>query len=79
MKNDINAQVKHVVSKKLGVEESKVKETSNLADDLGADSLDTVELVIELEEEFACEIPDEVAENIKTIQDIINYLKENVK
>lgn len=79
MKNDINTQVKHVIAKKLGVEESKIKETSNLADDLGADSLDTVELIIELEEEFAIEIPDEVGENIKTVQDIINYLKENVK
>lgn len=78
-KDNISNRVKHIVAKYLGVEEEKVKESSDLADDLGADSLDTVELILQIEEEFAVEIPDEVGENIKTVKDIINYLKENLK
>ena len=60
-------------------EKVKVTESSSFIDDLGADSLDTVELVMAFEEQFECEIPDDVAEKILTIQDAINYLEENQK
>lgn len=77
MKEDnISNRVKHIIAKYLDVEEEKVKESSDLVDDLGADSLDTVELILQIEEEFAVEIPDEVGENIKTVQDIISFLKK---
>ena len=77
MKQDIKKTVKHIIAKHLGIEEKKVKDSSNLSDDLGADSLDVVELVMAVETEFDIEIPDRVIENIKTVQDIITYLKEN--
>lgn len=77
MKKDINKIVKHIISRHLGVEESKIKEVSNLTDDLGADSLDTIELVMAFEEEFDKEIPDKVAENFRTVQDIIDYLQKS--
>lgn len=77
MKKDINKTVKQIISKHLGVEESKIKENSNLTEDLGADSLDIVELVIAVESKFDVEIPDRIMENIRTVQDIITYLKEN--
>ena len=63
----------------LGVEEETVTPEASFVDDLGADSLDTVELVMAFEEEFGCEIPDEDAEKIRTVGDAINYLKEHVK
>ena len=68
-----------IVVEHLGVEKDKVTESSSFIDDLGADSLDTVELVMAFEEQFECEIPDDVAEKILTIQDAINYLEENQK
>lgn len=77
MKKDINKTVKQIISKHLGVEESKIKENSNLTEDLGADSLDIVELVIAVESKFDVEIPDRIMENMRTVQDIITYLKEN--
>ena len=77
MKQDINKRVKHIIAKHLGIDESKVKNNSDLADDLGADSLDTVELVMAFEENFNKEIPDKVAEKLKTVQDIIDYLQKN--
>lgn len=77
MNKDTDKIVKHIIAKHLGIEEKKVKDSSNLSDDLGADSLDILELVMAVETEFDIEIPDRVIENIKTVQDIIIYLKEN--
>ena len=70
-------RVKKVVIEQLNVEEEQVKPEANFQQDLGADSLDTVELVMALEEEFGCEIPDEDAEKIATIQDAVNYVERN--
>ncbi|MBD75204.1 MAG: acyl carrier protein [Rickettsiales bacterium] len=77
--SEIAEKVKNIVVEHLGVEKDKVTESSSFIDDLGADSLDTVELVMAFEEQFECEIPDDVAEKILTIQDAINYLEENQK
>lgn len=72
-------KVKKVVVEQLGVSESEVKRESSFVDDLGADSLDTVELVMALEEAFSTEIPDEDAEKIKTIGDTVNYIMSHAK
>ena len=72
--SDVADRVKKIVLEHLGVEESKVVENASFIDDLGADSLDTVELVMAFEEEFGCEIPDEEAEKILTIKDAINFI-----
>lgn len=75
--SDIAERVKKIVVKNLGVEDSKVTEGASFIDDLGADSLDTVELVMAFEEEFHVEIPDDAAEKIQTVGDAINFIKEN--
>ena len=75
--SDIETRVKNVVIEQLGVEESEVTNASSFVDDLGADSLDTVELVMALEEEFGTEIPDEEAEKITTVQLAIDYVNNN--
>ena len=75
--SDISEKVKKIVVEHLGVEESKVNDSASFIDDLGADSLDTVELVMAFEEEFECEIPDDVAEKILTIGDAIKYIENN--
>src|SRR5215510_11445322 len=75
--SDTKERVKKIVVEHLGVDESKVTEDASFVDDLGADSLDTVELVMAFEEEFGCEIPDEAAEKILTIKDAINYIEEH--
>jgi len=72
---NLEARVKKVIAEKLGVEESTIKNEASFVDDLGADSLDTVELVMALEEEFNCQIPDEDAEKITTVQQAIDYVK----
>ena len=72
--DDVAERVKKIVVEHLGVEESKVTDTASFIDDLGADSLDTVELVMAFEEEFNCEIPDDAAEKILTIKDAIDYI-----
>ena len=72
--DDVAERVKKIVVEHLGVEESKVTKTASFIDDLGADSLDTVELVMAFEEEFNCEIPDDAAEKILTIKDAIDYI-----
>jgi acyl carrier protein len=72
-------EVKKVVVEQLGVSESEVTKEASYVDDLGADSLDTVELVMALEEAFGLEIPDEEAEKIKTVNDTINYVKAHAK
>lgn len=71
-------RVKKIVIEHLGVDQDKVTESSNFIDDLGADSLDTVELVMAFEEEFGCEIPDEAAENISTVKDAIGYIEQHI-
>jgi acyl carrier protein len=75
--SDIAARVKKIVVEHLGVEEAKVQPEANFIDDLGADSLDTVELVMAFEEEFGVEIPDEAAEKIQTVQDAITYIQQH--
>ena len=76
--SNIDERVKSVVVKQLGVKEEDVKNESKFIDDLGADSLDTVELVMGLEEEFDTEIPDEEAEKITTVQQAIEYVNKNL-
>ena len=73
--SDVADRVKKIVIEHLGVEESKVTENTSFIDDLGADSLDTVELVMAFEEEFGCEIPDGDAEKIQTIKDAITFIE----
>ena len=72
--SNIDERVKKIVIEQLGVKEDEVKNGSSFVDDLGADSLDTVELVMALEEEFECEIPDEEAEKITTVQQAVDYV-----
>ena len=73
----IEERVKKIIVEQLGIQESEVKEEASFVDDLGADSLDTVELVMALEEEFDTEIPDEEAEKITTVQAAIDYVTAN--
>jgi acyl carrier protein len=73
---EITRQVKEIVVEHLGVEEAKVTETASFIDDLGADSLDTVELVMAFEEKFGIEIPDDAAEKITTVKDAIDYIQK---
>ncbi len=75
--SDIADRVKKIVIEHLGVEEGKVTDSASFIDDLGADSLDTVELVMAFEEEFGCEIPDDAAEKIVTVKDAISFIDEN--
>lgn len=77
--SDIEQRVKKIVTEQLGANEADVKNESSFVDDLGADSLDTVELVMALEEEFDCEIPDEEAEKITTVQQAIDYVSAHLK
>jgi acyl carrier protein len=76
---NIEQRVKKIVAEQLGVNESEIKIESSFVDDLGADSLDTVELVMALEEEFECEIPDEEAEKITTVKQAIDYINAHLK
>lgn len=75
--SDTAERVKKIVVEQLGVEADKVTEKASFIDDLGADSLDTVEVVMAFEEEFGVEIPDDAAENIQTVGDAITYLDAN--
>ena len=75
--SDIAARVKKIVVEHLGVEEAKVTEGASFIEDLGADSLDTVELVMAFEEEFGCEIPDDAAEKILTVKDAIEFIEQH--
>ena len=77
MSEDISSKVKKIVADHLGIDEAKVQDESSFIDDLGADSLDTVELVMAFEEEFECEIPDDAAEKIQTVKDAIDFISSN--
>jgi acyl carrier protein len=77
--SSIEQQVKAIVAEQLGVKEEEVTNAASFVDDLGADSLDTVELVMALEEEFETEIPDEDAEKITTVQQAIDYVSQRRK
>jgi acyl carrier protein len=76
---NVEQKVKSIIAEQLGVGEDEIKATSSFIEDLGADSLDIVELVMAMEEEFEVEIPDEEAENIKTVSDAINYINTHKK
>jgi len=76
---EITEKVKQIIAEQLGVEEAEVTPSASFIDDLGADSLDTVELVMALEENFDIEIPDEDAEKIRTVQDAIDYIGKHAK
>ena len=78
MSQDVEAKVKSIIVDKLGVDESEVTHDANFTNDLGADSLDTVELIMEFEKEFDLSIPDEDAENIATVGDAVEYLQGKV-
>ena len=77
MSNDIAERVKKIVVEHLGVDDAKVTESASFIDDLGADSLDTVELVMAFEEEFGIEVPDEAAEKLQAVSDVISYINDN--
>jgi acyl carrier protein len=77
--SDIAEKVKSIIVEKLGVEASEVTPEASFTNDLGADSLDTVELIMEFEKEFSVSIPDDQAENIQTVGQAISYLEENAK
>ena len=77
--SEIASRVKAIIVDKLGVEEPEVTETASFTNDLGADSLDTVELIMEFEKEFGISIPDDQAEKIGTVQDAVAYIEEHAK
>ncbi|MDW3194723.1 MAG: acyl carrier protein [Cytophagales bacterium] len=77
--SEIASKVTQIIVDKLGVEETEINNEASFTNDLGADSLDTVELIMEFEKEFNISIPDDQAENIATVGDAITYLEENVK
>jgi acyl carrier protein len=76
---NVEQKIRGIIAEQLGVAEDEIKSTSSFIEDLGADSLDIVELVMAMEEEFEVEIPDEEAENIKTVQDAINFINTHKK
>ena len=77
--SEVAAKVKAIIVEKMGVEESAVVEEANFAQDLGADSLDTVEMIMDFEKEFGITIPDEDAEKIQTVGEAIAYIEKNAK
>ena len=77
--SDIEAKVKNIIVDKLSVDEAEVKNEASFANDLGADSLDSLELITEFEKEFGITIPDDKSEKIATVGDAIAYIEENVK
>ena len=79
MSTSLDEKVKKIIIDQLGVDEAEVTPEAKFIDDLGADSLDTVELVMALEEEFGIEIPDEDAEKIATVQDAVAYIRDHQK
>ena len=79
MGKETNEKVKNIISEQLGVDEAEITPTASFVDDLGADSLDQVELVMAFEEAFDLEIPDEDAEKMRTVQDAIDYIEKHAK
>jgi len=77
--SEIESKVKAIIVEKLGVDANEVTNEANFTNDLGADSLDTVELIMEFEKEFGISIPDEMSENIATVGDAIAYIEKNAK
>lgn len=77
--SNVNERVKKIVIEHLGVDGAKVTDGASFIEDLGADSLDTVELVMAFEEEFGIEIPDDAAEKIRTVKDAISFIQQNAK
>jgi acyl carrier protein len=77
--SDTFDKVKSIIAERLSIDESKITEPSSFIEDLGADSLDTVELIMQLEEEFNIQIPDEDAEKISTVGDAVKYIDEHLK
>ncbi len=77
MSNDIAERVKKIVVEYLGVDETKVMVNSSFMDDLSADGLDAIELVMAFEDEFGCEIPEDAAEKIMTVKDIVDFIEQN--
>ena len=77
--SEIESKIKQIIVDKLGVDEAEVKPEASFTNDLGADSLDTVELIMELEKEFGVNIPDDMAEKISTVGDAIKFIEENQK
>ena len=78
-KRFLENKIREIIVDKLGIEESEITDSASFTNDLGADSLDTVELIMEFEKEFNVSIPDEEAEKIQTVGDAVTYLKDNVK
>ena len=79
MSKETNEKVKNIISEQLGVDEAEITPTASFVDDLGADSLDQVELVMAFEEAFDLEIPDEDAEKMRTVQDAVDYIEKHAK
>jgi acyl carrier protein len=77
--SSVGERVKGIIAKHLGIDRDKVTEDASLIDDLGADSLDTVELAMSFEDEFGCEIPEEAADSMFTVGDVIKFLETNAK
>ena len=77
--SNVEERVRQIIVEQLGVKEDEISTDSSFVDDLGADSLDTVELVMALEEEFGCEIPDEDAEKITTVKEAVEYLNKHAE
>ena len=78
MADDVSSRVKKIIINHLGVKEDKIQDNAKFIEDLGADSLDTVELVMAFEEEFKCEIPDDSAEKIVTVKDAIDFIQKKI-
>ena len=76
--SDVATRVKAIIIDKLGVDEAEVTDSASFTNDLGADSLDTVELIMEFEKEFDIQIPDDKAENIATVKDAISFIEETI-
>ncbi len=77
MSDNIETQIKEIIVEQLGVDAAKVTADAKFIDDLGADSLDTVELVMAFEDKFSIEVPDDAAENLKSVRDVIEYINAN--
>lgn len=75
---DIFPRLRTIIAERLGIEETEIKEESDFIEDLGADSLDVVEMIMAIEEEFDIEVPDEDAEKIKTVKDAVNYIQKKI-